>query len=128
MKCTLKVSSRGFQGIFYTVITVSPSQAADAVVGGACTETEFNTALNTVQSTGGGTITFNCGASPLSIVFTAQKFISANTIIQGGDLITLSGGNAISLFQVFLGQSLTLNHITLSRGFGTYGAIRILVP
>ena len=33
----------------------------NAVVASPCGEAEFNAALNTVQSSGGGTITFACG-------------------------------------------------------------------
>ena len=48
----------------------APARAADAVVGSgspaSCTEIAFDTALNTVQLSGGGTISFNCGAAPQS--------------------------------------------------------------
>src|SRR5512133_967346 len=97
----------------------SPVLSANGTVGTgspeSCTEAAFDTVFNAVQSSGGGTITFNCGEARRTIIFTAQKSISAPTVIQGGTLITLSGGNATSLFQVFAGQSLTLNQITLTR-------------
>jgi hypothetical protein len=103
-----------------------PASAADAVVGGgspgSCTEAAFDTALAAAQA-GGGTLTFSCGSSPHTIVLTTQKFISASLELRGADLITLSGGNATSLFQVFSDASLTLSDITLTRGYGIYGAI-----
>lgn len=44
-------------------LLLQPQVAAadDAIVSGACTETEFDAALATVQSSGGGTLTFACG-------------------------------------------------------------------
>lgn len=105
-----------------------PAFSADGVVGtgsaASCTEAAFDTVFNNVQTSGGGTITFDCGASPTTIIFTAQKFVSADTQIQGGGLITLSGGNAISLFQVYSGKSFTIDNLTLVRGRGQYGAVQ----
>jgi hypothetical protein len=102
--------------------------AADGVVGtgsaASCTEAAFDTVFNSVETSGGGTITFDCGASPHTIVFMAQKFVSADTEIQGDDLITLSGGNALSLFQVYSGKTFTINNLTLARGYGQYGAVQ----
>jgi predicted outer membrane repeat protein len=102
--------------------------AADGVVGmgsaASCTEAAFDAAFNSVESSGGGAITFSCGAAPHTIVFTAQKFVSADTELRGGGLITLSGGNAISLFQVYSGKTFTLSDITLARGYGQYGAVQ----
>lgn len=105
----------------------SPMLAANGVVGtgsaASCTEATFDTAFNAVESSGGGTITFNCGSAAHTIVFTRPKAISANTVIDGAGLITLSGGNATSLFQVFANQTLTLRNLTLTRAYGTFGAV-----
>jgi hypothetical protein len=93
--------------------------ANDAVVGtgspASCTEIAFDSALNTVQTTGGGTITFNCGGSA-TIVFSGYKQISSNVTINGGGTITLDGNNLTSFFQVFNSASLQLNDLTLRRG------------
>lgn len=104
------------------------ARGSDGVVGdgsaASCTETAFNTVYNAVESSGGGTITFACGASPVSIVFSFQKAVSADTVLEGGNLITLSGGNAVSLFQVYSGKTFTLHSITLSHGYGDYGGVQ----
>jgi hypothetical protein len=103
-------------------LTVTPGKSVqfepegNAVVGGACNEAAFNTALNTVQTTGGGTITFNCGAAPFAIVFSSQKTITANVTIDGANLATLSGGNSTRLFYVSPGVTLTLKNLTVSNG------------
>ena len=67
-------------------IPESTVYAADAIVGGACEEAEFNAALNAVQSSGGGTITFDCGAVPFQINFSGIKNIYSNVTIDGGEL------------------------------------------
>jgi hypothetical protein len=106
----------------------SPVQAADGAVGTgtpqSCTEAAFDDVLFAVEGSGGGTITFACGPAATPILFTTIKPISADTLIQGGDLVTLSGGNSTSLFQVYYGHTLTLSHITLTHGYGTYGAVQ----
>ncbi|MBK8620048.1 MAG: S-layer homology domain-containing protein [Anaerolineales bacterium] len=99
---------------------VRPARAASAVVGSgtpaSCTETAFNTALSAANS-GGGTITFNCGAAVTTINFTAQKSIFANNVtINGNNLIILSGGNTTRLFYVNGGLTFHLQNITLSNG------------
>ncbi len=97
-----------------------PVRAASAVVGtgtpGSCTETAFNTAL-AIANSGGGTITFNCGAAVTTIPFTSQKSILTNDVtINGNDLIILNGGNTTGLFLVNGGLTFRLQHITLSDG------------
>lgn len=104
-----------------------PARSANSVVGdgsaASCTENAFVTVFNAVESSGGGTITFDCGAAALAIIFTYQKAVSANTELDSGDLITLSGGNITSLFQVYCDKTFTLNHITLAHGYGTVGGV-----
>lgn len=97
-----------------------PAYAADAVVSGACTETQFDAAISTVQTTGGGTITFACGGAK-TITLTAQKNLIANTTLDGGGVITLSGGDATRLFFVNGGVRFVANNITLSNGSSAVG-------
>lgn len=125
--------NRIYRFLFALVILASlafypwPGRAANGVVGdgnaASCTEEAFNTVFNAVESSGGGTITFDCGAAPLALIFTFYKAVSADTELDGGDLITLSGGNATSLFQVYGGKTFTLRHITLAHGYGTFGGV-----
>ena len=98
--------------------------ATHVVVGNgspaSCSETALNTALAQ-----GGSITFSCGAQPHKIVFTTYKQIGQAVLIDGGGLITLSGNNTTSLFQVFFNGALGLNNIILSdaRGLDGFGTI-----
>lgn len=116
--------------IFILVLTLLalPSgnvHASDAVVGTgtavSCSEAAFDSALNSVQTTGGGIITFNCGGAA-TITFTGQKTITSDVIIQGGNQITLSGGNATRLFFVSSSPAyLSLQNIILTKGFSAGG-------
>lgn len=107
--------------LLFAALWLSPATtfANDAVVGtgspASCNESTFTSALNTVQSTGGGTITFNCGGAA-TIVFSAYKQINSNVVINGGGNITFDGNNLSSFFQVFNDASLQLNNLTLRRG------------
>ena len=75
------------------------AHATNAVVGPAnCNEGGFNDALATVDGSGGGTITFDCGNA--TITFTAYKSIAHATTVDGGNTITLDGGNTSALFQI----------------------------
>jgi hypothetical protein len=88
---------------------------AGGVVGNGnptlCTEPNLDSVLS-----GGGTVTFDCGPSPFTIPVTAEKAIADDTEIDGGDLITLSGGGTTRIFNVASGKKLTLERITLAHG------------
>ena len=106
------VSGLLLAGLVLVFFKTVPAYAGGVVGDGtpsSCTETAFNAAL-----IGGGVITFNCGG-PKTITFTTFKEISADTIIDGGGVITLSGSN-VFLFQVFFDRTLTLQNITLADG------------
>lgn len=113
-----------------TAIVVAHSTAAFAaggVVGSgspsSCTEAAFDTVFAKAQSSGGGIITFNCGSAAHAIVFGQVKGVATNTEIQGGDLITLSGGNTSGVFQVLTNGTLKLGNLVVTRGYGAAGAI-----
>jgi hypothetical protein len=84
--------------------------AAAGVVGdgtaASCTETALSAAL-----ADGGSVTFNCGPSPVTIPITHQTTIKRKTSIDGGGLITLSGSSA-GVFAV-RGKA-TLSNLTFS--------------
>lgn len=88
---------------------------AAGVVGdgtpGSCTEAALTAALS-----GGGVVSFNCGG-PQTILITSQKTISQDTLIQGGGVITITGGLATSLFHVVAPATLTLEDITLDSAY-----------
>ncbi|KAA3663967.1 MAG: hypothetical protein DWQ04_08115 [Chloroflexi bacterium] len=98
------------------MLTSSPVFSAGVVgdgTSGSCTEAALNAAL-----VGGGSVSFNCGGSH-TITLTSQKTITANTVIDGGSVITLSGGNSTRLFSVENGATLTLQNVVVSNGRST---------
>jgi hypothetical protein len=90
---------------------------------GSCTEAAFATAFNA-----GGSITFNCGAAPVTIMVTTRYTVIADTTIDGGTFenIILSGGdagsgprNGVGFFAVPAGRSLTLQNMVLTHAGDT---------
>ena len=68
----------------------------------SCTDAALNAAL-----AGGGLVTFDCGG-PATIDIstgTGTKTIAADTTIDGGGLITISGGNTVRVFSRQLRRS-----------------------
>lgn len=96
------------------------ARAADAVVGNgspaSCTEAAFDAALATAVS-GGGTITFNCGAAEATIPFSLSKIVNlGNVTINGADRIILNANNNDRHFFVGGGVTFRLQNITLRDG------------
>jgi hypothetical protein len=77
----------------------------------SCDEAAFDAAF-----TGGGVVTFDCGPGPVTITFTGTKVPTADTTIDGGGLVTLSGGDTVQLFSTN-GNDLFLNNLTLRDAF-----------
>jgi hypothetical protein len=105
----------GLALLVLAALTPKPAEASGVVGTGTpatCTEGALDTAL-----TGGGSVTFNCGASPFTLTVTTVKMIAVDTTIDGGGLITLSGGGTIGLFLVS-SVTLTLANVTISGGGG----------
>lgn len=79
-------------------VELADVSAPDHVVGSgtpdSCTAAEFMAA-----ATSGGVIVFDCGADPVTITLTetAQLPTDRDTVIDGGDLVTLDGGDAVRL-------------------------------
>ncbi|MCX8061591.1 MAG: hypothetical protein N3D16_03305, partial [Anaerolineales bacterium] len=102
-------------GIGILIIRPLPVQAGGTVgsgTPGSCSEVAFFGALS-----GGGTVTFNCGSAPYTLVLNNTVDISPGptTIIDGGGQITLQRASG-RIFNVQSGASLTLRNITLDGG------------
>ena len=86
----------------------------------SCTESAFAEAI-----AAGGIVTFNCGPSPYKLVLSSTTSITQDTVIDGGNLVTLDGGGQVR--QLLLNTNnfdattptLTLQNITLANGHGT---------
>jgi hypothetical protein len=93
----------------WLMLDVAPV-AAGGTVTNCSDDTDFSNKLSS-----GGTIDFSCGTA--TIVLSSTKTISADTTIDGGGMITLSGGGVQRLFVVNSGVALTLTNITIRDGY-----------
>ena len=84
-------------------------RARAAGVVSTCDEGHLNTALS-----GGGLVTFTCG--PATITVTATRTIQADTTVDGGGVITISGGNTVGVFSVNSGVKFTVQNLTIADG------------
>ena len=92
----------------FSALGVTPVHAAGNV--GSCNESSLRTAIS-----GGGTVTFSCSGT---IVLASTIDIYGNVILDGaGQNVTISGNNAVRVFLVQSGYSLTLKNITVTNGY-----------
>jgi hypothetical protein len=88
---------------------LSPQSFAGGVVGTGTPDSCTEAALDDTAR-GGGLVTFNCGG-PATITVTASRQINNDMTIDGGGVITISGGNSVGF--VTLGKAtLTLQNLT----------------
>src|SRR5919199_2337574 len=95
--------------------SVPVAQAADQVVTNCSSDTQLRNKLSALQSTGGGTLTFNCGKATI-LLDGGVLTVTGNITIDGGKNITLSGANTTRLFYIAGGATLTLQNIVLTNG------------
>jgi hypothetical protein len=97
----------------------NPASVIGTGTAASCTFTALNTAVGK-----GGVITFDCGSAPTTIVITATMKLptTKDTVIDGGNKVTLDGGHAVQIlnfnsanFQATENR-LTLQHISLING------------
>lgn len=101
-------------GLIMSLGTPSRAPAAGIVGNGtpaSCTESALDTALS-----GGGAVTFNCGAGEVTINVTETKSIAVDTAIDGGGVVTLDAGYAVGVFAVN-GVTFTVERLTIARGY-----------
>ncbi len=116
-----------FAALVTALVLFAPSHialAANAIVTNCSNDSQLRSSLTTMQSNGGGTLTFNCGTATI-LLTSALPNISTHTIVDGGNKITLSGGNNYRIFVVDSGAVLTVQSIVLTNGSssGDGGAI-----
>jgi hypothetical protein len=95
-----------------------PAPVADTtggrVVGtgtpGSCTEAALDAAL---ADAGAAAITFDCGPAPHTITVTSEKVITRDLAIDGGGLVTLSGGGATRILKLDSSFELATPHLQL---------------
>jgi hypothetical protein len=77
---------------------------------GSCTSAALQSAV-----AGGGVVVFNCGAAPTTITVTSQIMIAAETVLDGGGLVTLSGGDSSRILYLDSNYNATTPRLTVQR-------------
>jgi predicted outer membrane repeat protein len=100
--------------IILVALLLAPiSAAAPALAGGVVTVCDEAHLLATLA--GGGTVTFACSGT---IMLTSTITIAADTTIDGsGQEVTISGNDAVRVFTVNEGVTLSLNRLTVAHGY-----------
>jgi hypothetical protein len=88
--------------------------APTAVVGDGTKESCTAEALQDAAA-GGGIIAFDCGAEPVTITVASQIVFALETVLDGGDLVTLSGGGASRILYLDSGYDQTTPRLTVQR-------------
>lgn len=90
-------------------------EAANQVVTDCSSDADLRAKLTTMQSGGGGTLTFNCGTATIHLT-SILPAITTNTVVDGGSKIILSGDNNNQIFYVGSTGTLTVQYIDLTNG------------
>jgi len=103
--------------------TPTNTPAPPCVVGTSTSASCTESALDACLPGGGrfdGTVTFNCGGAA-TITVTSTKVISADTTIDGGSQVTISGGHSVGVFSVNAGVKFTVQNLIIANGNGEGG-------
>ncbi len=111
--------SAGIPALGKPAATSKPTTVVGTGTAASCTFSALNAAVSA-----GGVITFDCGAAKVTILVTATLKLptNKNTVIDGGNRITLDGGAAVQILRFESpdfranDNGLTLQHITLTNG------------
>ncbi len=110
-----KVALVVFSAIMVAGLCLAVSRPLTVSAAGTVTNCADDTQLRSFLASGGN-VTFNCGASPVTIILASQITIAANATLDGGGNVTLSGGNATRVFSVTTGINFTLQNLTIANG------------
>lgn len=115
MKRTILFTILFFAAVTMLVPTARVS-AANQVVTNCSNDTELRADLTEMQSSNGGTLTFNCGTATITLTSQLPDIIKS-TVIDGAGKITLSGNDTVTLFFVAKSGTLKLKNIVLEHGY-----------
>lgn len=88
----------------------SPTATVGDGTAGSCTEAALQTA-----ATAGGTILFDCGTSPVTITVTSAITFTKDTVLDGGGLVTLSGGGTTRILYLDSGYDTPTPRLVVQR-------------
>jgi len=96
-----------------------PTTVVGTGTAASCSEQAFVSAV-----AAGGKVTFDCGPSPVTITLTSEVPVSKDTTIDGGKLVTLSGGTKTRILHIASAWNvatplLTVQNLTFTDGYTT---------
>ncbi len=99
------------------VDTSKPTTVVGTGTAASCTEKALDAAV-----AAGGIVTFDCGASPVTITVIAEVPVTAKTTLDGAHLVTLSGGKTSRILHIKSAWNvakplLTVQNLTFTDGF-----------
>ncbi len=106
------------------VDTTSPDRVVGDGSPASCNEASLRDAV-----AAGGVIAFACGADPVTISLSSQIHVSSDTVLDGGGLVTLSGGHTTRIIDMDTGNfeatgpDLTVQRLSFVDGRATGTAI-----
>src|SRR5260221_1215990 len=98
----------------------APAQAANVVVT-TCNAANLRAAIISATATTGGLVTFACPGGAHTFTITQTQNISRAVTIDGGGVITISGGATDRIFNVPAPEKATLLNLTLFKGSASQG-------
>ncbi len=87
-----------------------PTATVGDGTAGSCTQEALQAAADD-----GGVIVFDCGADPVTIEVGSQIVLTRETVLDGGGLVTLSGGGASRILYLDSGYDQTTPRLTVQR-------------
>lgn len=95
---------------------------------GSCTPQALGDAVEVLRAVeGGGTITFDCGGEHV-VTLTESLFVDFPLMVDGEGQITLSGGEAVRVFELDHYTELTVQRLTIADGLAVESGAGILHP
>ncbi|MBI5487772.1 MAG: right-handed parallel beta-helix repeat-containing protein [Deltaproteobacteria bacterium] len=110
------------------VPVTDPDQLVGDGTPGSCTEAALRAAIAALNAGGGGSVAFDCGPAERTITLTAELFLDAPVVLDGGDRITLDGGGAVRILSCDNYVELTVQNIRLVRGRADESGSAIHLP
>jgi hypothetical protein len=97
----------------------TPTTVVGTGTAASCTETALASAV-----AAGGIVTFNCGSAPVTITVASEVPVAKDTTIDGGKLVTLSGGKSSRILHITSAWNvatplLTVQNLTFIDGYTT---------
>jgi hypothetical protein len=101
------------------VNTSNPKTVVGSGTAASCTEAALDAAV-----AAGGIVTFQCGIAPATITVTSEIQVTQDTTIDGGSLVTLSGGMKTRIMHIMSAWNvatplLTVQNLTFTDGYTT---------